>query len=131
MRSRRAHSRIPAQSFGDLPVASIHGHYAGRAMLQHAIGETTGGCADIGAVPPGEVDLPASQCGLQLESAAADVALLFAQYPQSAVSSTEAPGFSTFCWLTSTRPARISACARSLEGANPRSNSNLSRRFLI
>ena len=51
-------------------------------MLQHAISKTTCGCSDVGTVAPAEVNLPASQCGLQLQSTAADVALFFAQYAQ-------------------------------------------------
>src|SRR4029077_15909353 len=46
----------------------------------------------------------------------------------SAEPSTAAPAFSTFCPLTSTLPARISACARSREVVTPRSSSSLSSR---
>ena len=127
----QAHARISAQGLGDLPVTGVDRYHAGCAMLQHAIGKSTGGGANVDAVPPGKVDFPVDKGGFQLQSTAADVTLFFSQNPSSAVSSTEAPGFSTFCWLTNTRPARISACARSLDGANPRSSSNLSSRFLI
>ena len=34
-------------------------------MLQHAIGKTTGGRADIGAMAPLQVDLPSEQRGFQ------------------------------------------------------------------
>src|SRR5690349_18820429 len=39
---------------------------------------------------------------------------------------TDVPGLSIFSSLTITRPARISACARSRDGTRPRSSSNLS-----
>ena len=60
----QAHPRIPAQSFGDLPVAGIDSDHAGRAMLQHAIGKTACGGANIRAVAPAEIDLPTGQARL-------------------------------------------------------------------
>ena len=51
-------------------------------MLQHAIGKTAGGGADIGALAAVQVDLPAGQRGFQLDAAPADVALLFSQHSQ-------------------------------------------------
>src|ERR1035441_10688234 len=45
-----------------------------------------------------------------------------------AVESMDAPALSTFCSLTRTFPASMSACARSRDGVRPRSTSNLSRR---
>ncbi len=89
-------------------------------------------CCSMQSVKP-PVDVPMSahcrplrsicqrvKSGLQLESAAADVALLFPQHPQQrSCRRREAPGFSTFCWLTNTRPARISACARSAGRRQP------------
>ena len=60
----QAHARISAQGLGDLPVAGIDRDHAGCAMLQHAIGKSTGGGANIGAVPPGKVDLPTRQARL-------------------------------------------------------------------
>src|SRR5579859_659366 len=44
---------------------------------------------------------------------------------------TPAPAFSTFCSFTRTRPASTSACARSREGAMPRSTRSLSIRTFI
>src|SRR5271163_2148354 len=78
----QAHARISAQSLGNLPVPGIHRHNAGGTMLQHAIGETTGRGTNISTVPGVEIDVPTIERGLQLEPAAADVALLFSQYPQ-------------------------------------------------
>jgi len=52
-------------------------------MLEHAIGKTARGRADIGAIPSAQLNLPACQRGFQLESAPADVALFFPQHPQN------------------------------------------------
>src|SRR5215472_2521854 len=55
-------------------------------MLQQAIGETAGGCADVDTNLPGDVDVPMLKRALQLQSAAADVLQVLAQHANHTVS---------------------------------------------
>ncbi len=89
---QQGHAGISAQAFSDLPVAGIDCDHAGCAMLQHAVGKTARGGADIHAVAPVEIDLPTGQRGFQLEPAPADVALLLPQHAQQRSILNRAPG---------------------------------------
>jgi hypothetical protein len=64
---------IVAEGLGDLAVAGVDGEDAGSAVLEHAVGESAGGGADVEAETVAEVDAPMGESGFKLESAAADV----------------------------------------------------------
>ena len=49
---------VVAEALGDLAVAGVDGKNVGCAVLEHAVGEAAGGCADIEAGAGGEVDVP-------------------------------------------------------------------------
>ncbi len=107
--------------------------YADCAALQEAISEAPGRRADVDADAALDGDAPVIEGALEFEAAAANVfEQIFAEEPDagSASAGTVAPGLSIFCSLTSTRPARMSACARSRLGTRPRSTSRTSMRVL-
>jgi hypothetical protein len=64
---------IVAKLLRDLAVAGIDGEDGGGAALEHAVGEATGGSADVDARETGERDGPMGKGTLELEAAAADV----------------------------------------------------------
>ncbi len=72
-------ARVVAEGLGNLAVAGVDGQYAVRAVLQQAIGEATGGRADVQAKSAAYLDGPVGQGRFQLEAAAAHVAHLAAQ----------------------------------------------------
>src|SRR5207248_2388982 len=77
---------------------------------------------------------PICQCCRACSSLSPPRPTYFKSSPSRRISeagSTEAPGFSTFCWLTSTLPASTRAWARSRDGTRPRSSNNLSTRILL
>ena len=106
-----------AQRYGHLAVAGVDGEDVGGAMLQEAVGKASGGGADVDAAEAGGVDLPEREGMLELEAAAADVAEIGPRRRMGASGATGAPGLSTRCSWTRTRPARIRAWARSREAA--------------
>ena len=57
----------------DLAVAGVDGNDASGAVLQEAVGEASGGGADVEANFSGDVDLPMRERVLQLQAAAAYV----------------------------------------------------------
>lgn len=67
-------ARIVAQSLGDLAVAGVDGEDARGAVLEHAVGESAGGSADVKAETVAEIDVPVGESGFKLEAATADVA---------------------------------------------------------
>lgn len=64
---------VVAKLVGDLAVAGVDSKYGGCAGLEHAVGESAGGGADVDAGKIGEVDVPVGEGMLELEAAAADV----------------------------------------------------------
>jgi len=64
---------VVAEPLGDLAVAGIDGKDGGGTMLQHAVGEASGGGADVDAGEAGERDGPAGEGVLEFETAAADI----------------------------------------------------------
>ena len=68
------HAWVVAQFPDQLVGADIHGMDAGGAALQQAVGEATGGSADIDADPAVGVDGEGIESAFEFESAAADEA---------------------------------------------------------
>ena len=66
------HARIVAQLPVELSMADIEGVHAGGSVLQQAIGEAAGGCAEVQADLAGRIDFEMLQRGLQLEAAPAN-----------------------------------------------------------
>ena len=65
---------VVAEGLGDLAIAGVNGENPGGTVLEHAVGETAGGGADVEAEAAGKVDVPVVQSAFELEPAAADVA---------------------------------------------------------
>ena len=76
---------VVAEGLGDLAVAGINGEDARGAVLEHAVGEATGGGADVEAKAAGQVDVPVVEGGFELESAAANVAKIGAEEADGSV----------------------------------------------
>src|SRR5580698_1074004 len=76
---------VVAELHGDLAEAGVEGGDVGCAVLEKAVGEAAGGGADVEAGAAGDGDLPMVEGGFQLEAAAADVALLFAEQTDGGV----------------------------------------------
>jgi len=64
---------VVAELLGDLTVAGVDGEDGLRAVLQHAVGEASGGGSDVDAGEAGEGDGPVGEGVLEFEAAAADV----------------------------------------------------------
>jgi hypothetical protein len=64
---------IVAELLGDLTVAGVNSQDRVCAVLEHAIGEASGGGTDVDAGEAGERDGPVFEGSLELETAAADV----------------------------------------------------------
>ena len=64
---------IVAELLGDLTVAGVDGKDGDGAVLEHAVGEASGGGADVDAGEAGERDGPVGDGVLEFEAAAADV----------------------------------------------------------
>ena len=71
------------------------------------------------------------ECGLQLESAPADVALLLSQHPEQRGLLDRGAGFLHLLLVDQHAPGEDQSLRPFPEGAKPCSTSNLSRRFLI
>lgn len=70
---------IVAQGLGNLAIARVDSEDACGAVLEHAVGESTGGSADVEAEAAGKVDGPLGESGFELEAASADVAEVAAE----------------------------------------------------
>src|SRR5260370_25034607 len=70
---------IRAKTAGDLPVTSVHGDYLDGAALQHAIGESAGGGANVEARALAAINVPVVESSLQLQTAAAHIPPVLAQ----------------------------------------------------
>jgi len=57
----------------DLTVAGVDCEDSGGGALQHAVGEATGGGADVDTAEAGEVDVPVRESALEFESTTTDV----------------------------------------------------------
>ena len=79
VRSMRTTRGIAAQAVGDLSVTGVNAENAVSPVLEHAVGESSGGGSDVEAEPAGEVDVPVMQGGFELEATAANVAEVAAQ----------------------------------------------------
>ena len=66
-------ARVVAELLGDLAVAGVDGEDGGGSGLEHAVGEASGGGADVDAGESGEGDGPVGEGALEFEAAAADV----------------------------------------------------------
>jgi len=64
---------IVAELLGDLAVAGVNSQDRSCAVLEHAVGEASGGGADIDTGETGERDGPVFEGALELEATAADV----------------------------------------------------------
>jgi len=64
---------VVAELLGDLAVAGVYGEDRLCAVLQHAVGEASGGGSDVDAGEAGERDGPVGEGVLEFEAAAADV----------------------------------------------------------
>ena len=62
-----------------MPGAGIDGDYASGAVLEKAIGEAAGGCANIETDVVADTDLPVLQSVFQLDPAAANIFQIFAE----------------------------------------------------
>ena len=76
---QQADAGVAAKLEGDLAVAGVHGDDAGGAVLEEAVGEASGGGADVEANFSGDVDLPVGECVFEFEAAAAYVFQVFAE----------------------------------------------------
>src|SRR6185437_1057374 len=65
--------RMTSQLGVDLAIVGIDNDHVRGSALQHAIGESPGGGANVQALPSGEINPPVLQCRLEFEPAAADV----------------------------------------------------------
>ena len=125
------HPRVVAQLHGNLAEARIDGGHVRRAMLQQAIGKPSRRGAHVQAAASLDGDWPMFERRGQLHSPAAHIRLLLAQQADRRASCAQtSPALSIFCSRTSTRPARISARARSRLGTRPRSTRSTSIRVL-
>ena len=72
-----AFSRVDSRIFSQCPVelimAYIDGDYAARAVLQKAISESAGRCADVEAVESSYIDVEMTEGRFQFQTAAADI----------------------------------------------------------
>jgi hypothetical protein len=76
---------VVAKLLSDLAVAGVDSQDRLRAVLQHAVGEASGGGADVDAGEAGEVDGPVFEGALEFEAAAADVLEVGAEEADDAV----------------------------------------------
>ena len=74
-----ADSGVGAELHGDLAEAGVDGGDVGCAVLEEAVSEAAGGGAYVEAGAAGDHDGPVGEGGGELETAAADVLLLFAE----------------------------------------------------
>jgi len=81
----QADARVVAQLHVDLAEAGVDGRDVRGAMLQKAVGKSSGRCANIEAGAAGNVDLPVIQRSGQLQSAPADVGKVIAEEPDGGV----------------------------------------------
>ena len=63
----------------DLSVAGVDGEDGGGSVLEHAVGEATGGGTDVGAGETLDGDGPGGEGGFELEASAGDVAEVVAE----------------------------------------------------
>ena len=74
-----ADAGVGAELHGDLAEAGVNGDDMGCAMLEEAVSEDAGGGTDVEAGAGGDDDGPVGKGSGELEAAAADVLLLFAE----------------------------------------------------
>jgi RNA polymerase sigma-70 factor, ECF subfamily len=113
-------ARVAAEAFGDLAIAGIDGEHAGGSVLQHAVGEAAGGGSYVEAETAGEVDLPVTQCGFELESAAADIAEIVAEHAKCGGVRNGVAGLFDLLFIdedTSSDDERLGALTRTGESA--------------
>lgn len=79
----KSHTWIAAELFGNLTVARIHCEHARGSVLEHAVGEASGGRTDIKTIPVAQLDLPVEQRGFELQAASAHVAEIITQQADS------------------------------------------------
>jgi len=84
---------VVAELFGDLAPTGVDGEDAGRAVLQHAVGEASGAGPDVDAGQVGEVDGPVAEGFFELETATADVAEIVAEEANGGVHGDGGAGF--------------------------------------
>ena len=76
---------VAAERVGDLAVAGVDGKDAGRAVLEEAVGEASGGGADVQAGEVLDGDRPVGEGAFELQAAAADVAEVVAEQAEDGV----------------------------------------------
>jgi len=89
-------ARVGAELHGDLAEAGVDGGDVGCAVLQETVSEATGGSADVEAETAGDSDRPVGERACQLEAAAADVLLFFAEQTDGGVLSDGGAGLVDF-----------------------------------
>jgi hypothetical protein len=82
---QQRHPWVHAQLVRDLPITCVDGHHHSRAMLEHAIRESTCRGAHVRACASLQIDLPVRECRLQLQAAAAHIAQIVAQQPHHCI----------------------------------------------
>ena len=125
-------ARVGAQPPIELAVADVERDDAGGAAPQQHVGEAAGRRADVERAASLRVDRERVERVRELDAAAADVRMIRRRRARRRASAaTGAPAFETTWPSTVTWPARISARARSRDGASPRSTSATSSRVLL
>src|SRR5882724_1982969 len=93
---QQLHSRIVAKFGIDLPASGVDGDETRCSVLQQAIREAAGGSANINAGLSADVDTPVFKPLFELQSAAADVAQVFAEQTDAGVIKNRSAGFFDF-----------------------------------
>lgn len=94
-----ANARIVAELHSDLPEAGVDGGDVCSTALQKAVGKATGRGADVEAGSACNVDSPVVECGLKLETAAANEGHVVAEEADGGIGCDRCAGLVDFLFV--------------------------------